>query len=185
MKHCFNYILCFLMLVLSGCGMFRKVSIDQAINSSGERKVHRLDSAAVLRDQSLIRITAQADTVVTLAGQEVSQASYFQLDSLVNGITAIKNELVDVRLILNPQTQLLTVSAVLNPRHIPIRIHKETLIHKDLYTSVGKSESSVSASKVIKSTSVKVKEPGQFQYWLIAIVVLIIAVTFVFMIGRK
>ncbi|ALL07647.1 hypothetical protein AQ505_20430 [Pedobacter sp. PACM 27299] len=185
MKHFLNYILCFLVLVLSGCGMFRKVSIDQTVDRSEERKIHRLDSTAVIRDQSVIQIKVNADTVVTLAGQEISQASYFQLDSLLNGITAIKNELVDVRLILNPQTQRLTVSAVLNPRHIPIKIQKETLIHKDLHTSVGSSESSFSASEVTKSTSVKLKEPGQIQYWLIAMVVLIIAVTFVFMIGRK
>lgn len=185
MKHFLTSILCLLMLSLAGCGMFRKVSIDQSVNRSLERKAHTLDSTAVFVDQSLISITEHADTVITIAGQEISQGSYFQMDSLVNGITAIKHELVDVSLILNPQTRLLTVSAVLNPRHIPVRIQKETLIHKDLYTSSGRSESSVLASKITTSTLVKLKEPVQLQYWLIAFIIVIIAVTFVFMIGRK
>lgn len=185
MKQLFTSVLCFLVLALSGCGMFRKVSIDKEVNTSQERKERRLDSTAVVIDQSVIRIREHADTVITVAGQEISQESYFQMDSLVNGITAIKHDLVDVRLILNPQTQRLTVSAILNPKAIPIRIQKETLIHKNLFTSNGKSESSALASAETKSTLVKLKEPAQLQYWLIAIVIVIISVLFVFMIGRK
>jgi len=104
---------CLLLLVimgiLSGCGMFRKVFktneyAKQEVNSAEKKRINEWSS-----DRSTLTIREQSDTVVIIPEQIIKQDTYFNVDSLVNGLTVIKNDILDVSLIFQPKTGMLSI----------------------------------------------------------------------------
>lgn len=173
-----------MILFISGCNLFRKV------NKSRESDLFKLtaeysgDSAKTVTDRSVLVIKEKVDTLVLIPEQLIRQENSFGMDSLVNGITAIKNDLVDVRLILNPVTQRLLAEAILKPRKIPVRIEKETVIHKDIKVQSDQTEHSRIQVKDEKTKVLTEKTPVNLQYWFAALLVAIAAVIFVLRLGN-
>lgn len=184
MKHfLLNSLVIGLIFLVSGCGLFQgviKTSESDLLKMTAERSK---DAVKTLTDRSVVLIKEKTDTIVVVPEQIIRQAQDFGMDSLVNGITAIKNDLVDVRLVLNPITQRLFAEAVLKPRKIPVRMEKEILIHKDIKEQSAKIENSKIQLKEEKIKTVKEREPFRISYLLGALLVAIVAVFFALKLG--
>lgn len=131
-----------LVLSLSSCGLFRKIHKEKTLNNSESSIITKSDSTGITVDKSVITTKEKLDTVITLAGKTVKQDVYLNMDSLINGMTAVKNDLLDVRLVLNPVTNILSVQANLKPRRVPVVWDKQTTKHNDITQSGSKSRQS-------------------------------------------
>ena len=178
-----NSIVIVLIFLISGCGLFQRVIKTAESDLLKLRTERSKDSVKTLTDRSVVLIKEKIDTMVIIPEQLIKQEHNFGIDSLVNGMTAIKNDLVDVRLILNPFTQRLLAEATLKPRKIPVRLEKEILIHKDIKEHSAKIESSKTELQQEKEKTVKEKEPLKLQYLLGALLVAIAAIFFALRLG--
>jgi len=159
---------CLLLLVimgiLSGCGMFRKVFktneyAKQEVNSAEKKRMNEWSS-----DRSTLTIREQSDTVVIIPEQIIKQDTYFNVDSLVNGLTVIKNDLLDVSLIFQPKTGMLSTSAILKSRPIPVKFNKETILQNEVSRQLTQASSVRESSKIKESKSIVEKSP--LSIWL-------------------
>ncbi|WP_342328596.1 hypothetical protein [Pedobacter sp. FW305-3-2-15-E-R2A2] len=157
---CLKYIPLLIMLVfLSGCGMFRKVfkSNDyakQEISSSEKKKMKEWTT-----DRSILTIREQSDTIVVIPEKIIKQETSFNVDSLVNGLTVIQDDLLDVNLIFQPETGMLSASATLKPRLIPVKFNKETILQNDVSRKITQSGSAKKSSKSAQSNTIVEKSP--------------------------
>jgi hypothetical protein len=145
--------------ILSGCGMFRKVFktneyAKQEISSAEKMKMKEWNT-----DRSTLTIREQSDTVVVIPEKIIKQDTYFNVDSLVNGLTVIKNDLLDVNLIFQPETGMLSASATLKPRLIPVKFNKETILQNDVSRKITQSGSAKKSSKSAQSNTIVEKSP--------------------------
>lgn len=157
---CLKYIPLLIMLVfLSGCGMFRKVfkSNDyakQEISSSEKKKMKEWTT-----NRSILTIREQSDTIVVIPEKIIKQETSFNVDSLVNGLTVIQDDLLDVNLIFQPETGMLSASATLKPRLIPVKFNKETILQNDVSRKITQSGSAKKSSKSAQSNTIVEKSP--------------------------
>jgi hypothetical protein len=147
------------MVFLSGCGMFRKVFkineyAKQEISSAGKKKMKEWTT-----DRSTLTIREQSDTIVVIPEKIIKQETSVNIDSLVNGLTVIQNDLLDVSLIFQPETGMLSASAILKPRLIPVKFNKETILQNDVSRQITQSTSVKESSKVEQSNSIVEKSP--------------------------
>lgn len=184
MKHfLLNSLVIGLIFLLSGCGLFQRVtkrSESDLLKMTTERSK---DAFRTLTDRSVVLIKEKTDTTVFLPEELIREEHNFGMDSLVNGITAIKNDLVDVRLVLNPITQRLFAEAVLKSRKIPVRMEKEILIHKDIKEQSAKIENSKIQQEEEKIKTLKERAPLRISYLFGALLVAIAAVFFALRLG--
>ncbi|NQX37712.1 hypothetical protein SAMN05421820_103292 [Pedobacter steynii] len=78
-----------MIVILSGCGMFRKVF---KTNEYAEQEISSLEKKKMKEwtiDRSTLTIREQSDTVVVTPEKIIKQDTYLNLDSLVNGLTVI------------------------------------------------------------------------------------------------
>lgn len=132
MRNYINLSLITVTLLFSGCGMFRKVFKYKEYSKLETKSEIRKDSTGLIIDKSVTTIKEKLDTVITVPGQTIRQDTYLNMDSLVNGMTAVKNDLLDVRLVLNPITGILSTVAFIKPQNVPVKIDKETIIQNDI-----------------------------------------------------
>lgn len=163
-----------MMVILSGCGMFRKVFksneyAKEEISSSEKKEIKEWST-----DRSILTIREQSDTVVIIPEEIIKQGTYFNVDSLVNGLTVIKNDLLDVSLIFQPETGLLSASAILKPRLIPVKFNKETILHNDVSRKIVQSSSVRESSQVEQSNSIVEKSPVSIWLYLFGSGILIL-----------
>lgn len=157
---CLKYIPLLIMLVfLSGCGLFRKVfkSNDyakQEISSSEKKKMKEWTT-----NRSILTIREQSDTIVVIPEKIIKQETSFNVDSLVNGLTVIQDDLLDVNLIFQPETGMLSASATLKPRLIPVKFNKETILQNDVSRKITQSGSAKKSSKSAQSNTIVEKSP--------------------------
>ncbi|RZK59555.1 MAG: hypothetical protein EOO95_18115 [Pedobacter sp.] len=123
-------------------------------------------STELITDKSKITIKEKADTSVTTKPQTVSGAVKIglNLDSLVNGLTAISNDLVDVKMVLD-SNGILTTTAFMKPRTIDFKFDRTTMVDKDV-TKSGTVEQASKAS--VKQSTKEVKkesEPTPIGLW--------------------
>ena len=172
-----------LILLTSGCGLFQRVSRTSESDLLKMTTERSKDAFKTLTDRSVVLVKEKTDTLVVIHEQLIRQEHDFGMDSLVNGITAIRNDLVDVRLVLNPVTQRLFAEAVLKARKIPVRMEKEILIHKDIKEQSANTENSKIQLEEKEMKTVKEREPLRISYLLGALLVAIAAVFFALRLG--
>ncbi len=148
-----------LALSLSSCGLFRKIHKEKTLNKSESSIITKSDSSGVTIDKSVIITKEKLDTVITLPGKTVKQDVYLNMDSLINGMTAVKNDLLDVRLVLNPVTNILSVESNLKPRDVPVKFDRETNRQNDITQSGFKSEQKDLKLKEFHETNTVDKQP--------------------------
>ncbi|MDQ1139402.1 hypothetical protein [Pedobacter agri] len=151
---------------LSSCGIFRKSSKDKLLTNSQATSESTVKSTELVTDKSKITIKEKADTSVTTKQQTVSGAVRIGLnmDSLVNGLTAISNDLVDVKMVLD-SNGILTTTAVVKPQHIPFQFDRTTTIDKDVTKSGATEQAIKSTIKQSSKTVKKESEPTTTGLW--------------------
>lgn len=160
-------------LVMSGCGAFRKVSKLKQSHLVQVTQEHRKDSTGVKVDRSVTTTTERIDTTVTTPAHTIAQETPMNMDSLVNGMTAIKNDLIDVRLHLNPITGILSAVATVKARAIPVKLDRVTTKQNDITSQSSKQESILTRVKTEDERKTVDKEPMKIPVWLIIIMVVI------------
>ena len=168
-----NIIIVFLVFTLCGCGAFKKVFKSKVKSKTETVHKSKKDSTGLTIDKSKTVIKEKADTSVTTKEKTVQQDTYLNMDSLVNGLTVIKNELVDVRLLFNPVTGILSAKAILKPETIDFRFDKETTIQNDINQQIKVKEEKSDSNKQENKSNVVQKDPAKMGIWLIVFVLII------------
>ncbi|RZJ91832.1 MAG: hypothetical protein EOO20_03980 [Chryseobacterium sp.] len=151
---------------LWGCGIFRKSSKDKLLTSSQSSIESTVKSSELVTDKSKITIKEKADTSLITKPQTVTGAVKIGLsmDSLVNGLTAISNDLVDVKMVLD-SNGILTTTAVVKPQHIPFQFDRTTTIEKDVTKSGATEQATKSTLKQSSKAVKKESAPTSFGLW--------------------
>lgn len=153
--------------LLCSCGIFKRKSKDRLTASSQTSIQTEIKSSEITTDKSKITIRERADTTLTTPAKKTSGQSSIGLnmDSLVNGLTAISNDLVDVKLVLDTNG-ILTTTAFIKPQQFNFHFDRETTIHKDKSTDKkyvkNNKEKSQQSSKQVMTKS----EPTSFSLWI-------------------
>lgn len=164
------------MLLFSGCGMFRKVFKSKEYSKLETKSEIRKDSTGLIIDKSVTTIKEKLDTVITVPGQIVRQDTYLNMDSLINGMTAVQNDLIDVQLKLNPITGILSSVAFIKPQKVPIKIDKETVIQNDITQQSYQSDLWKDSLNQISGSVVIEKKPVNFWWFCAGFGILLIIV---------
>lgn len=162
-------------VTLSSCGTFKKVFKLKESSKVEVIQSKRTDSTGLKVDKSITVITERIDTTVTVPGKTVKQDTYLNMDSLVNGMTAVKNDLIDVRLHLNPITGILSTVATIKPRPVVVGMDRQTTKQNDITEQSRKQEAALNKTKTENKRTEVVREPIKFPNWLIVVVILLVA----------
>lgn len=145
----------------------------------------KVDSIGVKTDKSVITIKETVDTTVVVPGKTITETVVFNRDSLINGLTAVKSDLVDVRFILDAKTGILSTTVDLKPQKIPVKLDRETKINKDVNEQSNVSKEGKDQSKTeTKSTKVD-KKPANTGIILAIVSVLAVIGAIVIIIRKK
>jgi len=155
-----------MIVLMSGCGTFRKVFKLKERSSSSSSVVVKKDSTGLVVDKSLITVKEKVDTTIAVPGKQVEQETFLNMDSLVNGMTAIKNDLIDVRLHLDPVSGILTAAAFIKPSKIPVQLDRTTTKQNDITSSSSVSTKSDEKKKAAASSDHVEKEPVSLWYFV-------------------
>lgn len=167
-----NILYILLVCLLSSCGLFRKVHKESTLDKITTSSIAKSDSSSISIDKSVTTIKERADTSVTIPAKTVTQETYFNMDSLINGMTAVKNELVDISFTLNPITHKLTTTAIIKPQSVALSIDKTTIKANDITSQIKRvQEKQDDMETEHKANLVDKKPAGLFWYAIIAIVV--------------
>jgi len=166
MKHLY---LALLVLAMSGCGIFKKVEKHKTLDKISTSVVAKSDSTSLVVDKTKTTITEKADTTVSTPTKVITQETVFNMDSLVNGMTAVQNELIDIRFTLDPKTGVLLTEATLKPQKVQFQFDKTTTMEKDITSKAEvKKENQTSQDELHKSNNV-VKEPKNTGLYVVLI----------------
>jgi hypothetical protein len=127
-----NLFLILLVCSLSSCGIFRKVHKSTSMDKIESSSVAKLDSTSITIDKSLKTVKESIDTAVKIPGKVITEERPLNMDSLINGMTAVKNDLIDVKLILDPLTKVLTTVATIKPQLVPVILNRQTTTQNDI-----------------------------------------------------
>lgn len=169
------YIYIVLLLFLSSCGIFRKVHKESTLDKIESSSVIKADSTAITIDKSITTVKEKADTAVIIPGKIVTQEVVFSMDSLVNGMTAVKNELIDIRFTLNPLTHKLSTIAVIKPQAVSFSVNKETTKANDITSLANVSKSEKDNHKEEHKISLVDKKPAN-SIWFVVIIIGVVCV---------
>lgn len=122
------------------------------------------DSIGLIVDHSVVFEKVKIDTLIKVPGKRIIQDTKFNIDSLVNGITAIKNELIDVKFILNPITGMLSTEAYFKPINVPFKYDYEKVTHTDKTQQSKQSESNMDIISTDEGKSIVEKDPINLNY---------------------
>lgn len=163
-------IIILLIVSLSSCGLFRRVKKDKTLEKIETRHQIKKDSIGIRIDKGTIEVKEQADTVVITKKKTTTEKTAFNIDSLVNGLTAMSNDMVDVKVILDDAGMLVTTTT-LKPQPVEFKYNRTTLIQKDITEKSTKNEAVLNTEKKETKKVVKSKEPAKMGIWLIAAIV--------------
>lgn len=133
------------------------------------------DSTGLTVDRSITTIKEKADTTVSTPAAVVKQDVYLNMDSLVNGMTAVKNDLLDVKLVLNPVTGILSVTANVKPQSVKLQLDRTTTRANDITSSTNVSKESEQKHEEEHRDKVVEKEPKN-SIWFIVMAVVVVAI---------
>lgn len=168
MKRLIIILIC---LTLGSCSIFKRTTKNKEVEQVSSHEKINSDSTGTIVDKTKTVIKETADTVIKTPEKSSTTETKINIDSLINGITAIKNDLFVVKLDYNPVTKILTTKATALPRLIPVKFNRETTINKDVTQTSATKDAIVrdEKKKVVKVN--KVKEPAKMGIWLIAVIV--------------
>jgi len=164
-----------LITCLSSCGLFQKVHKEKAIVKVETKQEAKKDSTGITVDKTITTTSEKVDTAVSIPGKSVSQDTELNMDSLVNGMTAIKNDLVDVTLLLNPVTGILSATAILKPQLVPVKLSREIKKQNDIFQSGHKTEAIVNNSKSSDEKAKIDREPKKIS-WLVFLILGVVGI---------
>jgi len=166
---------------LSSCGIFKRTSKDILKESSETKLEVKRDSLGIILDKSTIVIKESADSTVVTKKEVVTNEAFFNMDSLVNGLTSISNDLVEVKQTLDTNTKKLKTVVTIKPRSFNFHVDKTTTINKDVtQQSKVKEAVLVTEHKTSRKVAVK-KEPAKMGIWLVGLIVIVLALVGVVM----
>lgn len=174
MKNIISLLL--IVVTLSGCGTFRKVFKLKESDRTEEQSEVKIDLTSTATDRSVTTITEKKDTTITTKQAVVKQDTYLNKDSLVKGMVAIHNDLVDVKLKLDPVTGILSTIATVKPQLVPVNIDKTTRIEADVKQDIAIAQQKNSSIERESKRSTVEKEPAKIGVWfaIAALVVLVL-----------
>ncbi len=167
-------------IACSSCGTFRKVFKAKESHSVKVEQSSVSSASGTSVDKSITTITERIDTTITTPGREVIGQVPFNMDSLVNGMTAIKNELIDVRLHLNPITGILSAVANIKPVATHVHLDKTTVKQNDIVEQSNNQTTTDLKAEVKDSASTTNKEPAKMGIWLISFLIVVAVGGFLF-----
>lgn len=171
-------------LLISSCGMFRKVFKSKEYSKIETTSKITKDSAGIRSDKSVTTTTEIIDTTVATPEKIVKQDVYLNMDSLINGLTAVKNDLLDVKLVFNPVTGLLTTTATIKPQKVPVLLNRQTVKQNDITEQSQTKNSREDKSKSIVDNSKIEKTPDLTWGYVVLGVLIAIAILF-FVFNRR
>jgi hypothetical protein len=173
--------------MLSGCGIFRQVHKEKEILETKASQELRKDSSGVTVNRSVITVKEKIDTVLIVPEKTVRQETMLNMDSLINGVTAVKNDLVDVNLVLNPVTHILSAVATLKTRMIPLKIDKQTTTQNNIVQAGNQSVDFKTKDQSAVTHSIVDKKPVNVGIWLIIVCIgiLVASLIYFFRLRRK
>ncbi|TDQ12153.1 hypothetical protein [Pedobacter metabolipauper] len=167
-----------IMIILSGCGTFRKVFKTKELKKVESSTTLKKDSTGLTIDKTKITTVEKIDTAVVVPEKTVTQDTYLNMDSIVNGIMAIKSDLVDVKLMLDPVTGILTTKATVHPNKIPFKFDRTTTVLNDITQQSSSNSNQKEEKTSLEKNSTVQKEPAKMGVWLVAFFVVVLAVLF-------
>jgi len=171
-----HLLLIVLIVLMSGCGMFRSVFKSKEYSKLETRQSLKVDSTYLKVDKSISTIQEKADTIVKTEAKVVKQSTKLDMDSLVKGMTAIKSDLVNVMLRLDSNTGVLEAVAELKPQSVPVKFDKITTKQNDITEQGRKQSASEQSSNQSQGSSTINKSPIKFSGWIVALVVVCLAI---------
>lgn len=180
-----NSFLIFLVVCLSGCGVFKKVYKESTLDKTETFSIVKSDSIVLITDKSVITVKEKLDTVISVAGATINQDIALNMDSLIKGLTAVKNDLLEVRLILNPVTHILSVEAYIKPKEIPVKIYKEVTTQNNVIQKTGVSNYQDTRNKEVHELRTVSKELKEAPWIRIVTILLIFLVVWLIYKNRK
>lgn len=167
--------LIYICILFSSCGAFRKVFKLKESERVEITQDRRTDSVGVTVDRSITTVREKLDTTIATPAKTVEQNVPLNIDSLINGITAIKNELIDVKLHLNPITGILSTVATIKPQQVSVRIDRVTTKQNNITQAAQKQEAVISNTKAEKKHAEVDREPMKVPNWIIVVAILLVA----------
>lgn len=172
------------MCLLSSCGLLRNVHREKSeVRSSMVVEVKK-DSVGMRVDRSTLTKVERIDTVVTVPEQVVKQDQVVNMDSLVNGIMAIQNDLVDVKLSLNPATGIMSAVATLKARSVAVVLDRTMTEQRDI-TESATTHSELNSKKNTSESHSQVDRSGLDIPWYVWIIGVLICGVMIWYWGRK
>lgn len=164
-----HLLLIVMIVLLSGCGMFRKVFRSKEYSKLETKTEIRKDSVGLIIDKSITTVKEKIDTTVIIPEKIVKQDTYLNMDSLVNGMTAIQNDIMDLRLVLNPVTGILSAVATIKASEVPIQLIRETVKQNDITQQSSMSEEKQISHKQQSGSSIVKKEPVNIWFYILGL----------------
>jgi len=149
-------------VLMQSCGTFKKVFKLRDSSRVQAKSEVKIDSSRTVVDRSVTTITEKADTVVSTKEAVVREATFLNMDSLVNGMMAIKNDLVDVRLTLDPSTGILSAVATVKPQSVHVVLDKKTTIAADVKEDIRVAKMKNESLDTKTSHSITERKPDYF-----------------------
>lgn len=149
-------------VLMQSCGTFKKVFKLRDSSRVQAKSEVKIDSSRVVVDKTVTTITEKADTVVRTPTAVVKEQTYLNLDSLVNGMMAIKNDLVDVSLQLDPKTGILSAVATVKPQSVHVAVDKKTTIAADVKEDIRVAKMKNESLDTKTSHSITERKPDYF-----------------------
>lgn len=151
---------------LASCGIFRKSSKDKTLTYSQTSVTREVAASVMIIDKSKVTIKEKADTSITTPSKQTTGQVKVGLnvDSLVNGLTAISNDLVDVKMVLD-SNGILTTTAFIKPQQVNFHFDRETTIEKDVTSQKDISSKEKEATKQESKVVNKASEPTSIGLW--------------------
>ena len=174
-----------LALGLSGCGLFKQVHKEKTTLKTEDSQEAKRDSSSLTINKSVITVNEKVDTVLFVPEKTVRQETILNMDSLISGMTAVKNNLVDVSLVLNPVTHVLSAVATLKSRLIPLKIDKQTITQNNIVQAGNQSTDFKVKAKSTATRSIVDKKPIDVTMWLIIAFIGILAVGLVYWLVKE
>lgn len=181
-----HLILIIMIVLLSGCGMFRKVFKTKEYSKLETKSEIRKDSVGLIVDKSVTTIKEKIDTVISIPEKVIKQNTYLNMDSLVNGMTAIKNDVMDLRLIYNPVTGILSTEATIKEQKIKSSLDRITTTVNDITQQSKVTEDKKESKKEESGLYLVQKEPASIWSYVIGLGILIfVAVSIYFWLKNR
>lgn len=174
-----------LVICLSGCGIFKKNTKNKLVDKTETTTKQVTKTAELITDKSKITINERADSsIYTKPQQSVGTNKIgFHIDSLVYGLTAISNNLIDVKLSLD-SNGVLTTTALIKPQRVDFKIDRTTEINKDITANKsGQVDQKINEQKDIKIVDSTSEPTGVGMLGVIVIVA--VACLFLWIISKR